>query len=94
MNEIKNGRSEDAKVIGQFFTDLEDNSGFLNLGYKPVAVKILMRGYETLLVVQARADEGTLFVAFFGSESLAGACRKARGQAKDGKVRWTIDKWS
>lgn len=94
MNEVKNGRSEDAKVIGQFFTDLEDNSGFLNLGYRPVAVKVMIRGYETLLVVQARGDGDTLWVAFFGSESLAGACRKARGQAREGNVRWTMDKWA
>lgn len=94
MNEVKNQRSEEAKAIGQMFCDLEDAGGLLRDIGKVHSVKLMLKGYEVLMVLQRVGPQGTVEVAYVGSESLAGCARKLRGLVQEGKLKWMPDRWA
>lgn len=94
MNEVKNARSEDAKRIGMVLCDLEDRGGLLKSLGSVTTVKIMLKGWEVLMVLQRTNENGIVEVAYVGSESLAGCCRKLSGMAQEGKVKWLPDRWA
>lgn len=93
MNEVKNDSSEDVKVVGQFFVDLESGHKSLPGSDEITGVRVSLNGYEVLLVFTRMSSAGNKEIAFCGSESMAGACRKARKLWGTARWTWKRDKY-
>jgi len=88
------GAYGDSEEIGKFLLDLVYGSGMLPGCTSVFTVKLLLKGYEVLLVLQRKDSTGFVEVAYFGSETVGGCVRKARNQAREGKIAWKTDRWA
>jgi len=93
MNEIKNTGSKAAEQIGMVFLELESASRSFPGAEDLAAIKFTINDGEVLMVLTRVGSAGNKEVAFIGSETLAGACRKLRLFWGTGKLVWRRDKF-